>query len=317
VRTGFAGELAFGRRRSPGRDRARTADPAVVRMSDSEQKLLDAQGDFLYAVKSGTVNESAQWKSCRLVLTNKRLVLATSGNKQSVSLSKVELAEDPPDIEAAEHVANLTALQIGPNMLFVSLPDGGLEVDICRATLHDEIILVKHPAVKGGVVREDVEWEKAKFRYVDDTIMVALSEGQMSIDMDNVGSIETMERVVRDEDRTIVSVEHTEDDISVETYLTGSERHSRALDSLFTSAAAENEASIDQLDEMESQVLMALYSGVSPFEMSDFVGIPVDEVEEIYQHLLEIGAVDEVRTRTEVALNARGRNLASEAMSEQ
>jgi helix-turn-helix protein len=72
-----------------------------------------------------------------------------------------------------------------------------------------------------------------------------------------------------------------------------------------------------ELSEMESQVLMALYSGVSPFEMSDFVGIDVDEVEEIYQNLLEMGAVDEVRTRTEVSLNAHGRNLASEAMSEQ
>jgi helix-turn-helix protein len=51
--------------------------------------------------------------------------------------------------------------------------------------------------------------------------------------------------------------------------------------------------------------------------MSDFVGIPPDEVEEIYQRLLEMGAVDEVRVRTEVALNARGRNLASDAMSDE
>ena len=68
---------------------------------------------------------------------------------------------------------------------------------------------------------------------------------------------------------------------------------------------------------MESQVLMALYSGVSPFEMADFVGISVDEVEEIYQKLLDVGAVDKVRERTEVTLNAEGRNLASEAMNEQ
>jgi helix-turn-helix protein len=61
---------------------------------------------------------------------------------------------------------------------------------------------------------------------------------------------------------------------------------------------------------------MALYSGVSPFEMSDFVGLPVDEIEEIYQNLLEAGAVDKVRERTEVTLNAQGRNLASEEMNE-
>ena len=72
-----------------------------------------------------------------------------------------------------------------------------------------------------------------------------------------------------------------------------------------------------ELTPLENQVLMALYSGVSPFEMADFVGTDVEKVEEIYGKLLEVGAVDKVRERTEVALNAEGRNLASEAMNEQ
>jgi len=287
-------------------------------MSDAEQKLFDGQGDYLYAVRSGEVNAGAEWGSCRLVLTNKRLIVATSGNKQTVPLTKAQLLadEDVPAIDALDHVTDATAIKVGSNVLCVSIPDGGFEVDFCRATLHDRIVLVRHPAVEGGVV-QDTDWEKAKFRYVDDTIKMALSDGRLAIDMDNVGGIETTTKTVRDQERTVVSVEHTEDDISVETYLTGSERDSKALSSLFTTAVAKNEADVGELGEMESQVLMALYSGVSPFEMSDFVGIPPDEVEEIYQHLLDIGAVDEVRTRTEVALNARGRNLASDAMSEQ
>ncbi len=285
-------------------------------MSDAEQKLLDTQGDFLYAVRNGEVNEGVDWQSCRILVTNKRLILATSGNKQTVPLGKVSIAEDTPEIDAVEHIANYTALQVGTNVIFVSVTDGGLEIDVCRAMLHDQIVLVRHPAVRGGVVQE-TDWEKAKFRYTDGTIKMALSDGSLSIDIDNVGNIDTTQKTVRDKDRKVVSVEHTEDDISVETYLTGTEQHADALDSLFASAVEKNEASVEQLDEMESQVLMALYSGVSPFEMSDFVGIPVEDVEEIYQHLLEIGAVDEVRTRTEIALNARGRNLASDAMSEQ
>jgi helix-turn-helix protein len=285
-------------------------------MSDAEQKLFDGQGDFLYAVRNGQHNPGAQWQSCRLVLTNKRLVLATSGNKQTVPLSKVELADDPPEVEAAEHVGNYTALRMGSNVVLVSIPDGGLEIDFCRANLHDQIVLVKHPAVEGGVV-QDTDWEKAKFRYVDDTIKMALSDGSLAIDMDNVGTIEISTKSVRNQERQVVAVEHTEDDISVETHLTGTERHTKALDSLFSAAVEKNEGDVGQLGEMERQVLMALYSGVSPFEISGFVGIPPDEVEEIYQDLLEMGAVDKVRTRTEVALNARGRNLASEAMSEE
>ncbi|AQL43243.1 hypothetical protein BV210_11170 [Halorientalis sp. IM1011] len=285
-------------------------------MSDAEQKLLDAQGDFLYAVRGGEVDREADWQSCRIVVTNKRLVLSTRGNKQTVPLSKLSLVDEPPEIAATEHVTDFTAIRVGSAVIFLTLPDAALEETICRATLHDEIVLVKHPAVEGGVV-QDTDWEKAKFRYVDERIKMALSDGRVAIDVDNVGSIDTSQSTVRGTDRTVIAVEHTEGDISVETHLTGTERHTRALDSLFTSAVERNEGDLDELDDMESQVLMALYSGVSPFEMSDFVGIPPDEVEEIYQRLLEMGAVDEVRTRTEVALNARGRNLASDAMSDE
>ena len=285
-------------------------------MSDGEQKLLDTQGDLLYAVRDEAVVEGAEWTACRVVLTNQRLILATSGNKQTIPLAKVALAADPPAVPAAEHVGDHAALRVGTNVILVSATDGGLEEEVCRAMLHDQVVLVKHPAVEGGVV-QDTDWEKAKFRYADGTIRMALSEGGLAIDTDDVGTIDTNETTVRGEARTVVAVEHTEAELSVQTYLTGTERHVEALSSLFAAAVERNAASLDRLDEVESQVLMALYSGVSPFEMSDFVGVPPDEVEAVYQHLLEVGAVDEVRTRTEVALNARGRNLASDAMSEQ
>jgi len=122
---------------------------------------------------------------------------------------------------------------------------------------------------------------------------------------------------VMGESRQVVKVEHTDEEgRSVETHFSGVEWHTTALASLLRSTIAERQDEYE-LDDVENQVLMALYSGVSPFEMADFVGIDVEEVEEIYQKLLEVGAVDKVRERTEVTLNAKGRNLASEAMNEQ
>jgi len=43
----------------------------------------------------------------------------------------------------------------------------------------------------------------------------------------------------------------------------------------------------------------------------------VDTVEEIFERLVELDIVDEVRVRREVTLNSRGRNIASEAMNDQ
>jgi helix-turn-helix protein len=62
---------------------------------------------------------------------------------------------------------------------------------------------------------------------------------------------------------------------------------------------------------------MALYSGVSPFKIPDFVGMDVDEVEEIYDRLIEDGLLQHVRTRRDVSLKPRGRNIASEVIENQ
>jgi len=179
-------------------------------------------------------------------------------------------------------------------------------------------VLAKHPAVVGGVVQDGATWEKAQFALEGDLFRLRFPDGsQLTTEVEDVGTVSERTGTVMGSQRDIVAVEHTDQDgRSVETHFSGNVRHTTVLATLFEHVVERREDD-HELSDTESQVLMALYSGVSPFEMADFVGISVEEVEEIYQHLLDIGAVDEVRTRTEVTLNAQGRNMASEAMSEQ
>jgi len=288
-------------------------------MSEGEQKLVDTSGDYLYAVRDGEQLADPAWQSCRLVLTSQRLVLSTTGNKQAIPHSKIQVPEEtngvlPEEVDAT----GATPLRIGDNLLFVDVSgDDDFESEYCRATLHDEVILVKHRAVVGGVVQSDPEWSKARFRLDDDRVVLGLSGNRtVQFPIDDVGTIETDTQQVAGEKRPVVKVEHTDEDgRSVQTHFSGKESHATTLESLLRLVIDERGEEYE-LSELESQVLMALYSGVSPFEIADFVGTDVDTIEEIYQQLLDIGAVDEVRTRTEVTLNAQGRNLASEAMNE-
>ena len=289
-------------------------------MSEGEQKLVDTSGDYRYAVKNGQPVADADWRSCRIVLTSERLVLATSGGKQAIPHARIMLPDDADDA-VPEGVSRgaATPLEIGDNVILVDAQAvDDFESEYCRAALHDEVILVKHPAVVGGVIQDEATWSKCQFRLDDDTVTVGLPGGDsVRFDIENVGTIETDDQQVMGDQRTVVKVEHTdEDDRSVETHFSGMAWHSRALESLLRTVIDERQDDYE-LSEMESQVLMALYSGVSPFDISDFVGIDVEQVEEIYQKLLDIGAVDKVRERTEVTLNAQGRNMASEAMSEE
>jgi helix-turn-helix protein len=288
-------------------------------MSEGEQKLVDTSGDYRYVVKNGQPVD-ADWRSCRIVLTSERLVLATSGGKQAVAHARILVPDDSDEtLPDGVSVGNATPLEIGDNVILVDAQSvDDFESEYCRAALHDEVILVKHPAVVGGVIQEEATWSKCQFRLDGDTVTVGLPGGDsVSFDIDKVGTIDTDQQQVMGDSRAVIKVEHTdEQDRSVETHFSGTAWHSRALKSLLKTVI-ENRQDNYELSEMESQVLMALYSGVSPFEISDFVGIDVEQVEEIYQTLLDVGAVDKVRERTEVTLNAQGRNMASEAMSEE
>lgn len=287
-------------------------------MSEGEQKLVDTGGDYLYAVKDGQPLPDASWQSCRVLLTDKRLVLSTNGGKQAIPHSKITLLDDDSVLPAQYQDSVATPLRIGNNVILVDPQQiDSFEIEFCRAALRDSVILAKHPAKVGGVVKGDTEWSKARFRLDDDTVSLGLPGNEtVSFPIGDVGTIERNTQSVMGENRSVVKVEHTdEDERSVETHFSGTDWHTTALEALLQATIEEREGDYE-LSEMESEVLMALYSGVSPFEMADFVGMDVDKVEEIYQHLLDVGAVDKVRERTEVSLNAHGRNLASEAMNE-
>jgi len=286
-------------------------------MSGDERKVIDTSGDFQYVVRDGEPVAEPRWQSCRIIVTNKRLVLATNDGKQPIPHSTISLPDDPDEVVPDGIPTGTTVLAVGDNVLLVdaaNLDDFAFEYS--RATLQGAVILARHPAVVGGVIQDDAEWGKARFQLDDGEVRLQFPGGGSTMfDIEDVGTVETDASVVLGEERAVVEVEHTDEEgRSVETHFSGMGYHTDALASLFGSVVEEREDDYE-LSEMESQVLMALYSGVSPFEMADFVGTTPDDVEEIYQKLLDVGAVDKVRTRTEVSLNAQGRNMASEAMS--
>ena len=286
-------------------------------MSGDEHKVLDTSGDFQYVVRDGQPVTDPRWQSCRLIVTNKRVVLATNDGKTPIPHTNISVPDDPESAVPGDVPPGATVLAVGDNVLLVDASNvSDFAFEYRRATLQGEVILARSPAVVGGVIEDDAEWSKARFRLDDGEVRLQFPGGDSTVfDIDDVGTIETSRSTVLGDQRTVVEVEHTdEEERSVETHLSGMPHHTDALEALF-SAVVEDREDDYELSEMESQVLMALYSGVSPFEMADFVGTTPDDVEEIYQKLLDVGAVDKVRTRTEVSLNAQGRNMASEAMS--
>jgi helix-turn-helix protein len=288
-------------------------------MSDtSEKKIEDTQGQYLHAVKNGREINDATWQQCRVVLTNERIVLVADG-KIAVPLTDIDEMGGRYDVnDQAAAETNYSALHVGDDVLLVTTSDHEtFETNFYRAFLDGAVVYVKHPAVVGGVI-QGAEWQRGRLKVTKETVRMVLEDGQkFVIDRSDIGEMEIDQRQVAGEQRSVIEVEHSDDEgTSMETYISGREHHLSVLKQLLEEGAERNRADLD-LDPIERRVVMALYSGVSPFAISDFVGIDVEKVEEIYDQLIELEVIETVRERKEVSLTAQGRKVAGEAIGEQ
>ena len=284
-----------------------------------ERKLADSTGKFVQVVKDGRKVADLEWLSGRILLSNRRLVLASSEGKETIPLSKISSLKNRRDADnAMAPVSGYFSVQVGADVHLVAPSDiDEFEAGLYEALVDGEVVLVNHPAVEGGVV-QDTEWEKGRLSVEPAEVGLGVASGQfVEIEVEDVGGIEVTEKTVAGSKRRVLEVEHTvEDGTSVQTHISGSSQHVAVLESLVSKGPTVDVEDID-LSNDERQVLMALYSGVSPFEIPDFVGMEVSEVEDVFDRLVETGVLSEKRVRREVRLKARGRNIASEAIADQ
>ncbi|QGN07391.1 chemotaxis protein CheF1 [Halorhabdus sp. CBA1104] len=288
-------------------------------MSEGERKLMDDRGQFLEAVQNGRDVQDADWTQCRIVITTARIVLVTD-EKRTIPLDAISDVGGRYDVnQNAAGVASYVTVRIeNDDVLLLRAPEQDeFETDLYRAFIDNTILYVQHPAVKGGVV-QGTEWQRAKVKLTDGAIQLAIEDGQyVTIGRDDIGDVESDDQQVNGTERRVFEVEHTDEDgTSVETHLTGEAKQVTILQEVLQEGAERNQANLD-LSPVEQQVIMALHSGVSPFDLPDFVETDVEEVEEIFDRLIELDVIETVRERTEVEMTSRGRQVASEEMGNQ
>ncbi|MCX2818420.1 CheF family chemotaxis protein [Haladaptatus sp. F3-133] len=290
-------------------------------MSSSERKIADEIGKFVQPVKKGREMNNSGWIDGRIIVSNKRIILASNKGERKLPLEKIEDVGGRYDVnQKIAGVSDYVSLTLnGGNdiILLTSSEDTeNLERSVFGAVLDHRYVLVKSPAVEGGVV-QDTEWERSKLKTDEGELALALETGKLvSVELDDVSAFEATTRSVKGEKSGVLEVEHTsEEGSTVETHISSQKRIAEFVGSYVSRGLEETETAVE-LDETQRRVLVALYSGVSPFDIPDFLDKEVGDIEEIYERLIEAGVLEEVRVRREVDLTTRGRNMASEAMNE-
>ena len=278
-----------------------------------ETPIADQQGRFAPVVRGGRKLSDIEWLPARLLLSDKRLVLATNDGTETIPLSAIEGIRSRTDVtEPIAKVPSYLSVRAGEDVTLVAPAEHeAFERALYDTILDQRAVLVDHPAVAGGVVQES-DWTKGRLTVDADGVALATADGRLvEIEIDDVGRVEQAVAAVAGQDRPVVRVEHTEDDTVVETHVSAPRARASVLASLLE-PGVQTTTDAD-LSEAETEVVMALYSGVSPFEIPELVSMDVDRVEEIYDRLVEAGVIERERVRREVELRPRGRHVASEA----
>jgi len=283
-----------------------------------EHRILETEGQFTVAVKNGQERSDFSWSEGRILLSNRRVILTSDAGNRTITLS--DLTGISGAAGASKSIGALSTylnLWLGDNMLVVSAED---HVEFRRglysALIGESVLKAKHPAVEGGVI-QDEPWEQARLSVEPEALTTTLQSGtRVALRLSEISSVATEERTVADTKRRIIAVSHAVDGRNIETHLTGPPQTQLFTKSFLKHGERGNEVDAD-LEPGEEAVLMALHSGVSPFKIPEFVGRDVDEVEAIYERLIDLGILDRVRVRNEVTLTSSGRSIASDAMGDQ
>src|SRR6056297_3564943 len=82
-------------------------------MSESEYKIADGSGKFLQAVKDGRRMKDATWTNGRILLSNKRIVLAGNNGKRNLPLSEVSTLSGRHDVnQTVAQVSDYVSIQM-------------------------------------------------------------------------------------------------------------------------------------------------------------------------------------------------------------
>lgn len=277
-----------------------------------------------YLIKGGTRSNKSSWVRAKAILTNKRIIVKSKKGKMSIPFGKIIDVGDRYDInQTVKRTPDYISLLYSKEEKTVTLltAENSSNLNRFRENLYSALIngrkvVVKHPALKGGVVQEDEDWDAGNVRLKNDLVFIMTKSGDyIKIELDSIQDVYQDKREYKGKEKSILHIEHMQEEEVLGTYILGHSSMMGSLEQFIHRTFDEEVDSEIELDEEESQILVSLYSGVSPFEVPELVGMDVEEVEEIYKKLIDLDVLDEVRKRKEVELTARGRNLASKSIN--
>jgi helix-turn-helix protein len=173
------------------------------------------------------------------------------------------------------------------------------------------------PAIRGGVLITDAQWEKGSIAVVKTGIWFVSKDRQICVPLARVTNIELTKRDVQGKQLDVVMIDYLEGGSVVSSLVLCPLSTLQLLLNFLKDATKGMEIKADELDPVAQQVAMLVYSGMDSHAIENMLNIPHKQLDSIYDRLLELQIAEVAMMRREIQLTPKGVKYISDATKSQ
>jgi len=163
------------------------------------------------------------------------------------------------------------------------------------------------------VVVKDSKWDKGYLCITDEALWFLSSSKQIRISVDSLGSVEKDLRTVGKKQRVVLVITHVENGEVITSFVLCPETTLEMLQNYIQNIIDKYKPK-DKLSEVEEQILTMVYTGVDSVGVESILGISTEELNKLYDKLVDMGLARVVKIRKEIELTPRGVALVNDIM---
>ncbi|KLK87187.1 hypothetical protein SZ63_11310 [Methanoculleus sediminis] len=169
------------------------------------------------------------------------------------------------------------------------------------------------PAIRGGVLVQNAQWEKGAIAVMKTGIWFVSQEKQVCIPLDEVTGIEVTSREIQEKNLDVVKIDHLIENELVTSFVLCPLTTLQVLYNFLKEATRDTEVS-EEIDPLTGQVAMLVYSGMDSSAIENMLKLSHKDLDVIYEKLLGSGLAEVLYVRKEVQLTPKGVRYISESV---
>jgi hypothetical protein len=173
------------------------------------------------------------------------------------------------------------------------------------------------PAIRGGVMIKDAQWEKGNIVVVSSGIWFTSPTKQICVPVNDVAAIELTKRDVQGKPTDVIKIDHLESGGVSSSFVLCPLSTLQVLFNYLRDTTKGMDMKGTELDSIDQQVAMLVYSGMDSHAIENMLNIPQKQLDAIYDKILKLGLGEVVTIRREIQLTTKGVRYISDATKSQ